>query len=256
MKGCRNCSGSNTIELFSADVIGNTVKYFECPKCRYVQTEEPYWLDQAYSSVINSSDTGIMMRNQNNLALVLATLQSLDQIKGTVVDCAAGYGILVRLLRDRGVEALWSDPYCQNLLAPGFEREKEVAGLVTAFEAFEHFVDPTAEIERLFAIAPNLLISTEVIASPAPPPGEWWYYGLEHGQHIGFFRFQTLEFIAARFGKYLISDGKNYHLFTDRPISALRWRFKGRVARLLPSLFAKGLHSKVWSDFEKMGGIK
>lgn len=256
MKKCRNCSESKIIELFSANVIGNVVKYFECTECRYVQTEEPYWLDEAYSSVINSSDTGIMMRNQNNLALVLATMRSLNQTKGTVVDCAGGYGILVRLLRDRGVEALWSDPYCQNLLAPGFERENEMADLVTAFEAFEHFVEPTAEVEKLFAIAPNLLISTEVIASPAPPPGQWWYYGLEHGQHIGFFRLQTLQFIANRFDKHLISNGKNYHLFTDHPISASGWKFNSHVARRLPSLLAKGLHSKVWSDFEKMGGNK
>jgi hypothetical protein len=253
---CRNCSESNIVELFSADVIGNNVKYFECSKCRYVQTEDPYWLDQAYSSVINNSDTGIMMRNQNNVALVLATMRSLNQAKGAVIDCAGGYGILVRLLRDRGVEALWSDPYCQNLLAPGFERKNEMADLVTAFEAFEHFVDPISEIEKLFAIAPNLLISTEVIASPAPTPGQWWYYGLEHGQHIGFFRIQTLEFIAERFGKHLISDGKNYHLFTERPISASRWRFNVRIARRLPILFARGLSSKVWSDFEKMGGHK
>jgi Nif-specific regulatory protein len=46
---------------------------------------------------------------------------SLGSLFGTVVDCAGGYGILVRLLRDYGVNALWSDPYCENVLAKGFE---------------------------------------------------------------------------------------------------------------------------------------
>jgi hypothetical protein len=52
------------------------------------------------------------------------------------VDCAGGYGILTRLLRDIGVDALWSDPFCQNLMALGFEHSNEPAELVTAFEEF------------------------------------------------------------------------------------------------------------------------
>lgn len=97
-----------------------------------------------------------------------------------------GYGILVRLLRDRGIDAMWSDPYCKNLLAVGFEHTAEKANLVTAFEAFEHFVEPLLEAEKLFAIAPNLLISTTLIATAASAPNEWWYHGLDHGQHISY----------------------------------------------------------------------
>lgn len=193
-----------------------------------------------------------MVRNQANVGLVLATLTSLNQINGRVVDYAGGYGILVRLLRDRGVDALWSDPYCKNLLAIGFENKAEKANLVTAFEAFEHFVDPVLEAEKLFAIAPNLLISTALIATPAPAPNEWWYYGLDHGQHIGFFRLQTLQLIAQKFGKYLVTDGVGCHLFADKPLSSIRWNLNVRIARRLPFLYGRKLESKVWRDFEKM----
>lgn len=253
---CRTCDAPVGLPVFSSNIFFRQVKYFECRNCGYVQTQDPDWLDRAYSSAINNSDTGIMVRNQANVGIVLATLSCIGRLNGCVVDYAGGYGILVRLLRDRGVDALWSDPYCKNLLALGFAHRHEKAELVTAFEAFEHFVNPLCEAEKLFAVAPNLLISTELIATPTPDPNQWWYYGLDHGQHIGFFRRQTLHFIAKRFNKHLISDGKSYHLFTQDPVATIRWQFYTRLAKHLPALFSWGLKSKVWSDFEKMSNFK
>ena len=249
---CRLCSSNIENPIFSGLIFNNSVKYFECQTCAYVQTEYPHWLDKAYSSAINNCDTGIMARNQSNVGLVLATLSMLGKIDGTVVDCAGGYGILVRLLRDRGIEALWADPYCKNLLAVGFEHTGERANLITAFEAFEHFVDPMAEAEKLFSIAPNLLISTEVMATPAPALDQWWYYGLDHGQHIGFYRLKTLQILAKKFKKHFISNGKNYHLFTENPFNESLWSLNIRIARKIPFLYTRGLTSKVWQDFEKM----
>ena len=251
---CRVCAKENDSIIFSGHIFEKNVNYFECYACGYVQTEHPSWLDKAYSSAINNCDTGIMARNQSNVGLILATLSVLNQYDATVVDCAGGYGILVRLMRDLGVEALWSDPYCQNLLAVGFEYTSEKADLVTAFEAFEHFVDPLLEAEKLFAIAPNVLISTSLIDTPTPLPQDWWYYGLDHGQHIGFFRVKTLQFIAKRFGKFLTTDGVGCHLFTDKPVNSTRWKWTMRLARRVPSLFGRNLQSKIWSDFEKMSG--
>lgn len=248
---CRCCL-EQSIQVFKALLLGKVVSYFECSHCGYVQTETPFWLDQAYSSPINNCDTGIMLRNKANVGLVMATLNALNLKNCNVIDCAGGYGILVRLLRDRGINALWSDPYCKNLLAVGFEHAGEDAHLVTAFEAFEHFVNPLVEFEIFFSIAPNLLISTELIATPTPSQDEWWYYGPDHGQHIGFFRLITLQMLAKKFNKYLISNGQNCHLFTDKPISQAQWNLNVRIARKFPFLYGFGLKSKVWRDFEMM----
>jgi hypothetical protein len=228
---CR-CCGSNTQEIFSGSLLCNQIHYFECPNCDYVQTETPFWLEDAYQEAINDTDTGIMARNQKNARITLFTLIMLGEDGGALVDCAGGYGILVRLLRDRGVNALWSDRYCQNLLASGFEYASEKAQLVTVFEAFEHFVNPAEELDLLLTIAPNILLSTEIIAEPAPRQSDWWYYGKNHGQHIGFFRVQTLQKLAEERGKYLLSDGKSYHLISDKPLNNKLWNLLVRYNQL------------------------
>jgi hypothetical protein len=118
---CRVC-GAVTEYLWNGQLLDlKSVRYFECSHCGYVQTEYPYWHERAYSEAINDSDNGIMARNLANRKIVLATLFTLGRLDERVIDCAGGYGILVRLLRDLGIDAFWSDLYSQNLVARGFE---------------------------------------------------------------------------------------------------------------------------------------
>ena len=233
-----------------------TVKYFECDSCGYVQTEYPYWLERSYSEPINRSDTGILVRTGLNARLVVMVLRLLGMSTGTVVDCAGGYGILVRMLRDYGVEALWSDKYCDNLLARGFEYRGGKAALVTSFEAFEHFVDPVSELKDQLSISSNVLLSTAVIPDPTPRQDEWWYYGSDHGQHIGFFRRRTLKYLAEKFGKRLVSDGRWYHLFADQGRSPMLWGARVFALRALSKVLrvvsACSLRSKTREDHEQL----
>lgn len=247
---CRICRNSLPPPFANTHLLERDVSYFDCAFCGYVQTEEPTWLNEAYASVMNTSDTGIMARNFSNVSLVLATLAVMGHRKSQVVDYAGGYGFLVRLLRDVGIDALWADPYSENLVAREFEYQAEArtAAIVTAFEAFEHFVSPTDEMEKMLAIAPNILLTTNVIATPAPQPNEWWYYGLDHGQHIGFYRIQTLQYLADKFGLQLLSDGISTHLFSQRKYSYRAWYIFRKAARRMPKLFQLGLTSKTWAD--------
>lgn len=246
---CRVC-GHAPVTLFDEGRLFDDidVSYYDCGHCGYVQTETPYWLDRAYTEAINDSDTGIMSRNQGNARVVLGTMLMLNRLSGTLVDFAGGYGILVRLLRDYGINALWSDQYCANLVARGFAHNNEPADLVTAFEAFEHFVSPTEELDRLLKIAPNVLLSTYLIADPAPSQKEWWYYGKEHGQHIGFFRVRTLEKLAKERSKFFVTDGLAYHLISDKKISPLIWKILIKFNRFVPPFVRSRLVSKTWAD--------
>ena len=70
---CRLC-GSIAKYFQTGKLLDLQVSYFECAVCGYVQTESPYWLERAYTEAINDSDTGIMIRNQANAKICLATM--------------------------------------------------------------------------------------------------------------------------------------------------------------------------------------
>ena len=60
---CRLCHGP-TAFLFCQRVLHrHDVPYFRCANCDLIQSEEPWWLGEAYSSAICSFDTGAIARN-------------------------------------------------------------------------------------------------------------------------------------------------------------------------------------------------
>lgn len=53
------------------------MQYYRCPNCGFICTEEPYWLDEAYSSAIASTDIGVIMRNmllRDKVSAILKTI--------------------------------------------------------------------------------------------------------------------------------------------------------------------------------------
>src|SRR5438552_1711217 len=99
---------------------------------------------------------------------------------GRFLDYAAGYGMFVRLMRDLGYDFRWSDRYCQNLVARGFEAPLPLQSpfdAVTAFEVLEHLIDPMEELATVAVTTQCMVFSTGVLPKPAPALDAWWYYG-------------------------------------------------------------------------------
>ena len=226
---CRLCGSKSNFVMSGMIMRKHVVRYFDCPNCGYVQTESPFWLDEAYKTPINNSDTGLLTRNYQNSFLIYFLLILIfgRQFKKIIhVDYAGGYGVLVGLLREFKINSFWYDKYCKNLFAPEFSSEKfdQDADIVSAFEVFEHFENPGAELKILLDCSTNIIFTTRIICNDIPEIGKWWYYGVEHGQHIGFYRLKTLEYIAKTNGLSLTSDGKSIHFLSKFSISSVLFK--------------------------------
>ena len=252
---CRICS-IPVSEVFSSTLLKKySVKYFQCSQCGYVQTEAPFWLEEAYITSINNSDTGIMMRSFWHRNIASTLIYSLFNQQGKFLDYGGGYGVFVRLMRDVGFDFYWQEKHTENLFVKGFEfTESKIntVEIVTCFEAFEHFVDPVFELDNLLSISRNVLLSTEFIPEPTPSPDEWWYYGMDHGQHIGFFQKKTFDYLAEKHQINFYTNGQNIHLLTEKqiPQSAFKWITK--VSKYITPLIQKRMESLTWKDFEKI----
>ena len=209
------------MSLFASTTVLNKYKasYFLCPRCGFVQIEEPHWLSESYSEAITATDIGLLSRNTYYAVICGAVITCLFNSRASFLDYGGGYGIFVRIMRDAGFDFHWKDRFCTNLFARGFEAPaagKQQYELVTAWEVMEHLVDPCSEIRLMFEHSGSILFSTELMPPSKPRPGEWWYFTPEHGQHISFYAAQTLSYIADKFGARIYSDGRSLHLLTQK----------------------------------------
>lgn len=254
---CHVCEGETSV-VFAAEVLQKyNVEYYCCRFCGFVQAENPFWLSEAYQNPINASDTGLLSRNilfsSRTAALILAFFKR----DGLFVDHAGGFGVFTRLMRDIGFDFYWQDEFCTNLMARGFEYDpkKHKIEMVTAFEVFEHFAHPMKELTTITGIARNLVFSTTLIASPPPKPREWWYYSFHHGQHISFYTFKSLQVLASRIGLNLYSNGRDFHLLTEKKISRFAFTSVIRLSTYgLRFIAEKTLKSRTETDMHLLGG--
>jgi 2-polyprenyl-3-methyl-5-hydroxy-6-metoxy-1,4-benzoquinol methylase len=241
---CKICN-SSVGKFFSTKILSEyEVSYFKCLQCGFIQTEEPYWLNEAYGNAITFSDIGLLNRNIYLSSIVKSIISLFFDVEGNFIDYGAGYGILVRLMRDKGLNFYWQDIYCENIFAKSFEikdnKSTEGYEVLTAFEVFEHLKDPLTEIEIMLSYSENLLFSTELQPDQKLLDKNWWYFSPETGQHISFYTTQSLELLAQKFQLRLYSNGRNIHLLTKKRINPLLFLLVThiKISRLYNIMFA------------------
>jgi hypothetical protein len=224
---CRLCGGA-TRAHFGGRVLGRySCQYLLCAECGSLQSERPYWLDEAYATGhLAAIDTGPVLRCQNNLAVVAACARLLGlPRRPRIVDFGGGDGLLCRMLRDIGLDARVSDRYAANTLARGFDDDRATPDMVCAFEVAEHFADPAAGMAEILGRgAAVCLVGTETYRGQG---ADWWYLTPLSGQHVFFYSPAGMAILAKRHG-YRYERIGAYHLFLRAPPagwrSALLWR--------------------------------
>jgi len=231
---CRLCNGMLT-KLYSLKVLSKyNVNYYKCGDCKSLQTETPYWLDEAYSNKnLSYFDTGAIQRNLNNLAACL-TISKLYKLKN-VIDIGGGDGLFCRLLRDYNINCYVKDKYATPTYAQGFtEQNFSIPDLVIGFEVLEHFPNPNKDLDTLFSYTPKVLLLSTVIYTNEN--NDWWYLDPKSGQHVFFYSKQALEKIASKYNYNLIIIGS--HILFIKHISKLKdiaakFLLKKRIVHLI-----------------------
>jgi Methyltransferase domain len=201
---CRLCGGQLSTRFNLTVLHKHEVSYYICQECQSLQTENPYWLIEAYQHSLSNLDTGAAQRVLRNLAACYSVAK-LFGVKN-VIDIGGGDGLLCRLLRDYGINCFVKDKYAEPSYAQGFtEPNFGVADLILAFEVFEHFQNPKSDLDAFFALGSNLfLVSTCVYKNEQH---DWWYLSPEGGQHVFFYSKKALQLIALKYGYELIICG-------------------------------------------------
>ncbi len=228
------------------------IAYYKCPFCSFIQTESAYWLAEVYAGAITVTDIGYVTRNILYSGWVdrIARLSFPDVRR--FLDYGGGYGLFVRLMRDRGFDFYRQDLYCENIFARGFDVEdlrlggdEERFGLLTSFEVFEHLDDPRTELDRMFGYADSILFSTELQPrQPLKDVKDWWYFAPHTGQHIALYGLRTLRTIAEIYGCHLYSDGRNLHMLTRRRLSFNSVKWVSLVGRVTDKVLGRHFQDK------------
>lgn len=219
---CPICSSVGRAAFSQVILDRHVGTYVKCERCGFLWVHEPVWLEEAYESPIAVVDSGVLSRVRA-IQPRLITLLRLLRCEPPYVDVGGGHGVLVRSMRDAGFDFRWDDPYSTNVLARGFEYDGSRVSVAVAVEVIEHVPNPSRFVLDTLARtgADILILTTEVLPEPLPPPA-WWYFAPETGQHISFFERRTLQALGRATGLFVRSRG-NLHVLSRQPIP--RWLF-------------------------------
>jgi 2-polyprenyl-3-methyl-5-hydroxy-6-metoxy-1,4-benzoquinol methylase len=248
---CRLCGGRLELQ-FSLRVLGqHDVGYFRCVSCHSLQTERPYWLEQAYrANSLSHLDTGAAQRNLQNLAACWS-IAKLMRLRN-VLDVGGGDGLLCRLLRDYELNCFVLDKYATPTYAQGFEApDFAQPDMMVAFEVMEHYAEPRKDLEELFAKRPKaVLASTGIFDAQGP---DWWYLAPDSGQHVFFYSEAALQLIARTHDYELVMSG-GYLLFLRRGAcgglkkNLARTLLRSGMRRFTRARLAMSSAGGVWKD--------
>lgn len=192
---CRLCGKVSRFK-FELEVLAKyRVGYYECSACGSLQTEQPHWLNEAYAIPGVHIDVGQAARIIQTWIRMCYLLESIGfKADRRCVDYGGSSGLLTRLMRDAGYDYFSYDAFDSSKYANYFALERLEScspELVSAFEVFEHFPDPSDALTRILTTQPGLVVfSTQFYEGQGK---DWDYLVPSCGQHVFFYRERALE---------------------------------------------------------------
>lgn len=192
----------------------HAVSYGLCTMCGSLQTEPPYWLDEAREHGTAGLNTAAAQRCFD---LVQETATLLDLLgfpkTASCVDVAAGTGLYARMMRDRGFNFLAQDDRTTPYYMDGFAVPAIGAGhfrLITGFGILQRLANPAAEIAPLFGADADLVIVSATLYEGQDQ--DWDALRPESGQEVFFYSPGAMASIASAYG-YRVGAARQTFLF-------------------------------------------
>ena len=212
---CPICNSSANM-LFSVMVQGeNRSELNSCSNCEFAFYPDQNWISKSFSDELNSLDVGAADRTVISADYLSVMLKSQKLSHGKFLDYGGGYGLLSRIMRDRGFNFENFDPFTRQIFpTSGLHMNNSLDqkyDAITLIEVALHFEDPLEEFRRLLQLT-NVLFFTAVLTDEKLDH-DWWYLSPETGQHIALFSQKTLATLAEKLGVNLTSDGRFFHIF-------------------------------------------
>jgi len=203
-------------------------RYLSCISCQFIYADNPVWLEGSFTDALNSLDIGSLDRCIIVADFVEVLLKSFGEDKPKVLDWGGGYGLLTRLLRDRGVDCAHYDPYVEPLFAKNIDiNVGDQFDLVIMSEVMLHMTDPLDTLSELLKISKRIMF-TAVIA-PLDVTPEWWYFMPDTGQHVTIFSEASIFELGVALEASVLSDKSFFHLVSkSRPKFTTRLLFTKR----------------------------
>ncbi|SEH32645.1 Methyltransferase domain-containing protein [Magnetospirillum fulvum] len=254
---CRLCGGDSHLSFEENYMKIRRVGLYTCDVCGCLQTTFPDWLGDAYADTRPVRDVWMVRRSQQMCVLTISVMKLLGLFSGKLFDWGGGNGLLVRMLRDNGINAFRCDKYVQNYYAVGFDVEtEEKADIVTAFEVFEHADNPSELMREISVHSPSyILLSTELYDGQG---ADWNYIHAESGKHVFFYSLNGMRILAKNYGYDVIVGKKFSVMYRPSKISKIKlflvssyiknfyFYYKFSSARML---FSGNKKSMIDSDF-------
>ncbi len=213
---CRLCLGDLDFSFKEIILDKFNIDFFKCSRCGSLQTEKPYWLEEAYEAWNTEFDTGLFARCYNNF-LVVFLICKLTKFKN-VLDYGGGDGLFTRIMRDYKINCYNYDKHSETIYSKKFNiPDFNKPDLVTSFEAIEHFADPMTEFEKIFQNTPEMIILTTKIYENQNK--DWDYFEFQTGQHIFFYTKNAFKYLAKKFNYNLVFLELGYILFYSNKYS-------------------------------------
>ncbi len=224
---CRLCGGATRLQFTDRVLRKYDCRYLLCDDCGSLQTEPPFWLEEAYGTgSIADADSGVFLRGMNNLCVLYVASRLLGISRpARILDYGGGNGLLCRMLRDIGFDARLSDRYARNEIARGFDDLGDTPDIICSFEVAEHFPDPRVGMAAILGRgATAAVVGTEVYRGQGR---DWWYISPHSGQHVFFYSHNGMKILADQHD-YIYERVGSLHFFLKRPLnriqSSLLWR--------------------------------